>query len=160
MFTKMRRFNQELPMERNIQILKAKTNGVLAVSGENNYPYAVPLNYVYDQGKIYFHSAKAGHKITGISNNPRVSFCVVDQDKIIQETFTSHFRSVIVFGKAKLVQEENEKIHALRKLIEKYSPDYIQAGHKEIESGLNHVAIYAIEIDHMTGKQAKELIED
>ena len=85
MFREMKRKKQELPQEDVTRILQEGTCGVLVVSGDNDYPYAVPLSYVYDSGKIYFHCATSGHKLDGIRKNNKVSFCVISQDQVVPE---------------------------------------------------------------------------
>lgn len=89
MFREMRRSKQQLPREVAVEILERNTSGVLALSGDEGYPYAVPMSYVYAEGKIYFHSAKNGHKIDAIQRNEKASFCVIDQDQIIPEKYTT-----------------------------------------------------------------------
>ena len=159
MFHKMRRFNQQMTEKECIEILKSETNGVLAVSGDSNYPYAVPLSFVYTDNKIYFHSATTGHKIDSIKSNPKVSFCVVKEDNIVPEKFTTFFKSVIVFGNARLVDDEREKIEALILLAKKYSPNetHTSISH-EINSFLKNVTIIKLNCEHITGKKAKELL--
>ena len=98
MFRPMRRFKQALSPEECRAVLERGTSGVLALSGDGGWPYAVPLSYVYADGKIYFHSAKSGHKVDAIRSCPRASFCVIDQDHIVPEEYTTYFRSVIAFG--------------------------------------------------------------
>ena len=83
MFREMRRKSQALSFDECAEILNRGTSGVLALSGDNQYPYAVPLSYVYDNTKIYFHCAQEGHKIDSILRNAKASFCVIDQDQII-----------------------------------------------------------------------------
>lgn len=112
-----------LPKERNAAILYAGTSGVLALDGDDGYPYAVPISYVYDGKKIYFHCAKTGHKLDAIRRNAKASFCVVDQDQIVPEEYTTYFRSVVVFGQIRILENENEKRLAIEKLAIKYSPD-------------------------------------
>lgn len=90
------------------------TSGVLAVSGDDDYPYAVPLSYVYDGHKIYFHGAKAGHKLDSIVKNPKASFCVIDKDQIVPDEYTTYFRSVIVFGTIRILHDEAEKEKPLK----------------------------------------------
>ena len=85
MFRDMRRIKQVLSQEENIKILERNTAGVLAVTGDDGYPYAVPISYVYADGQIYLHSAKTGHKRDGIMRNRKISFCVVDQDQVVPE---------------------------------------------------------------------------
>ena len=98
MFRAMRRKKQQLSEKECRAVLERGTSGVLAVSGDDGYPYAVPLSYVYTEGKLFFHSAKSGHKIDAIMRSGKASFCVVDQDQIVPEEYTTYFRSVIAFG--------------------------------------------------------------
>ena len=160
MFREMRRTKQLLSEVETIEILQSCTSGVLAVTGNNDYPYAVPLSYVYKDGKLFFHFAKAGHKIDSILKNNKVSFCVIKTDDVIQKTFTTHFRSVIVFGRARMITEDSEKKYALECLVEKYSPDYIAEGQSEIEREWKLVNVAEVEIEHMTGKAAIEIINN
>ena len=144
--------------EETVNILERRTAGVLGVTGDNGYPYTVPVSYVYKDGKLFFHCAKEGHKIDGIGRNDKVSFCVIDQDDIVQKTFTTHFASVIVFGRARILTEDDERRTALRCLIEKYSPDYREEGEQVIDDTWNRVCVVEIKIEHMTGKAAIELV--
>jgi nitroimidazol reductase NimA-like FMN-containing flavoprotein (pyridoxamine 5'-phosphate oxidase superfamily) len=160
MFREMRRKKQLLSEAETIEILQSCTSGVLAVTGDDDYPYAVPLSYAYTDGKLFFHLAKEGHKIDGIARNSKVSFCVIKTDDVIQKTFTTHFRSVIVFGRARILTEDSEKKHALECLVEKYSPDYIAEGQVEIENDWNRVCAAEVQIEHMTGKAAIEIINN
>lgn len=157
MFREMRRGKQLLSMEDTIAVMKRNTNGVLACLGDEDYPYAVPLSYVYFNDKIYFHSAKAGHKIDSITNNSKVSFSVTDEDTIISKEYTTYFRSVIAFGKSRIV-EGDEKLEAFLSLVKKYSGDQPEeAQHKEIDE-CSHAYIIAIDIEHITGKEAIEFV--
>ncbi len=159
MFREMRKKNQLLSEKESIEILESCTSGVLAVSGDNGYPYAVPLSYAYKDGKIYFHFATEGHKLDSIKNNEKVSFCVIKTDDVIQETFTTHYRSVIVFGRVRILTEDAEKRFALECLVEKYSPDFIKEGQLSIERNWDRFCAAELRIEHMTGKAAKELIQ-
>ena len=160
MFREMRRKKQQMSDAECIAVLERASSGVLAVHGDGGYPYAVPLSYVYADGKIHFHCAKTGHKLDAIRADGRVSFCVIDRDEIVQEEFTTHFRSVIVFGRAAVVEDPVEKYKVLRRLAEKYSPDMPKAAaDREIDDGLPAVCIVGITAEHMTGKAAKELME-
>ena len=159
MFREMRKKKQLLSEAESIDILKSCTSGVLAVSGENGYPYAVPLSYAYRDGKIYFHFATEGHKLDAIKHNDKVSFCVIKTDDVVQETFTTHYRSVIVFGRARILADDNEKRRALECLVAKYSPDFSQEGQSEIDRSWNRFLAGEVQIEHMTGKAAKELIQ-
>lgn len=158
MFREMRRKNQLLSLEETISILEQETSGTLAVLGDGGYPYAVPLSYVYEDSKIYFHCAKSGHKMESILNNDKVSFCIIAQDQIIPEEYTTYYRSVIVFGKARLLENE-EKRHAVEVLAKKYSPEDEAGRAKEIEESFNRVVMVEIAIEHMTGKAALELVK-
>jgi nitroimidazol reductase NimA-like FMN-containing flavoprotein (pyridoxamine 5'-phosphate oxidase superfamily) len=160
MFREMRRKKQLLSEAETIEILQSCKSGVLAVAGDNDYPYAVPLSFAYKDGKLFFHFAKAGHKIDSIVKNDKVSFCVIKTDNVVQKTFTTHFRSAIVFGKARILTEDSEKRYALECLVEKYSPDYITEGQSEIERAWNRVCVAEVNIEHMTGKAAIEIINN
>jgi nitroimidazol reductase NimA-like FMN-containing flavoprotein (pyridoxamine 5'-phosphate oxidase superfamily) len=158
MFRDMRRKKQALSAAETIEILQSGTSGVLAVSGDNDYPYAVPLSYAYKDGKLFFHFAKEGHKIDAIAKNDRVSFCVIKTDHVVQKTVTTHFRSAIVFGRARILSEDGEKRIALECLLEKYSPDYVSEGRAAIERSWDRVNVAELKIEHMTGKAAIELV--
>jgi hypothetical protein len=160
MFREMRRKKQSLPTAEAIEILQAHTSGVLGVAGDDDYPYTVPLSYTYQDGKLFFHCATEGHKIDGIKRNDRVTFCVIDKDKVMQKTFTTHFRSAIAFGRARILTEDSERRHGLESLVEKYSPDYAEEGLQEIERDWNRVCVVEIKIEHMTGKAAIEIVRN
>lgn len=160
MFRPMRRFKQALVPERCRAILRAGTSGVLALSGDDGYPYAVPLSYIYtDDGRLLFHCAASGHKLDAIRRSPKVSFCVIDQDRIVPETFTTWYRSVIAFGRARIIADPAEKRAALHALGAKYSPEQARTGalDREVDQTLARVTLVAVDIDHLTGKQAVEL---
>lgn len=155
----MRRSKQLLSNEECIEILKRGTSGVLAIEVENGYPYAVPISYVYDDNKIYFHGAGEGKKIEALKKNNMVSFCVIDKDQIVPEKFTTFFKSVIVYGKVNIVNNQSTKLNAIRTLATKYSPkETIESRDKEINSSMNALTILEMNIDYITGKQAIELV--
>ncbi len=157
MFREMRRKKQLLSAEDTTAVLNRCTNGILACLGDEDYPYAVPVSYVYHNDRIYFHSAKAGHKVDAILKNPKVSFAVVDEDTIVSAEYTTYFRSVVAFGKARLVEGE-EWLEGFKALVEKYSGDLPEdAKHKEI-TGCTQSLIIAIDVDHLTGKEAIEFV--
>jgi hypothetical protein len=157
MFREMRRKNQLLSMEDTRAVMARCTNGVFACCGDRDYPYAVPVNYVYYNDKIYFHSAKAGHKIDSINKNAKVSFAVVDEDTIVSKEYTSYFRSVIAFGKARIV-EGNERYEAFRALVEKYSGDMPEEDKQKEINGCTQALIIAVDVEYITGKEAKEYV--
>lgn len=152
----MRRIRQLLPEEENIRILENGKAAVWAVAGDDDYPYAVPINYVYHEGCIYIHCARQGHKLDAIRRNPKCSLCIVDKDDVVPIEFTSYFRSVIAFGKAEIVEEENEVIDTLRLLSDKYSPGIDPE--EEIKKFLKNVCIVRIRLVEVTGKEAIELV--
>ena len=159
MFREMRRSKQQLPREVAVEILERNTSGVLALSGDEGYPYAVPMSYVYAEGKIYFHSAKNGHKIDAIQRNEKASFCVIDQDQIVPEKYTTFFRSVIVFGRLRLVEDMEEMRRIAAALAMKYSADFKEGIPKEINASIRNMAVLELTIDHITAKEAIELIK-
>ena len=155
----MRRKKQLLSEQETIEILERGTNGVLAVEGDDGYPYAVPLSYVYCDGKIYFHGAKKGHKIDAISRNDKASFCVVDKDQIVPEKYTTYFRSAIAFGRVRSLDDDTEKREYLMKLAMKYSGIMGEDGcRNEMEREFPAVNVLEFTIEHMTGKEAIELV--
>jgi len=159
MFRELRRKKQVLKKRDVVSILENASSGILAVYGDNDYPYAVPLSYVYHNDKIYFHSASSGHKIDAIKRNSKVSFTVVGQDEVVPEQFTTYYSSVIIFGKANLVENSEEKMEALKTISRKYSPNLERQMEKEIESAFEKLTMISIDIDHMTGKEALELVK-
>ena len=158
MFREMRRGRQSMDEAACISILKGGSTGVLAVHGEGGYPYTVPLNYVYEDGKIYFHGARSGHKMDAIAKDNKVSFCVIGMERNVPEKFTTYFQSVVVFGKAVVVEDEREKRAAVEKLALRFSPEEPpERRDSEIERGWKALAVIRIDVAHMTGKQAIEL---
>lgn len=160
MFRDMRRKKQELSLKESEAILERGTSGVLAAAGDDDYPYAVPLSYVYADSKIFFHCAAEGHKMDAIAGNPKVSFCVIDQDQIIPEKYTTYFRSAIAFGKARVLEDEGEKRAAIELLAEKYSPEFEEGRKQEIDSQFQQVRMVEIAVEHLTGKEALELVKN
>lgn len=157
MFRTMRRGKQLLSEESASEIMTRGSFGTLACIGDEGYPYSVPVNYVFYQGKIYLHSGKSGHKIDAILRNPKISFSVVAEDQIISAEYTSYFRSVIVFGRARIA-DASERLDAFQALIEKYSGDRPEAEKHRQATECNGALIVAIDIDQMTGKEAIELV--
>ncbi len=157
MFRDMRRGKQSISKEAAEEILQRGLSGVLAVSGDDGYPYAVPISYAYESGKLYFHSANSGHKLDGIRRNSKVSFCVIDQDQVLPEKFATLYRSAIVFGTARIVADDAVKRHALELLVQKYSADFQDEGAAEITREWKAVTVVEIVVEHLSGKVAKDL---
>ncbi len=158
MFREMRRNKQQLSTEESIEILKRSSSGVLAVFGDDGYPYAVPLSYVYENGSIWFHGATVGHKVDAIRRNEKFSFCVIDQDEVIPEKLTTAYRSVIVFGRAHILEDEQEIRAAAWAMGRKYSPGMDNKIEQEINIEFPHMAVVRLDIEHITGKIGKELL--
>ncbi|MDE6100691.1 MAG: pyridoxamine 5'-phosphate oxidase family protein [Paramuribaculum sp.] len=153
----MRRFKQMLAQQAAKEILLKSTNGVLSLIDPVGEPYGVPVSYVYDgDSSIYFHSAAEGYKIDCVVANGDCSFCVIGQDLIMPEEFTSYFRSVIVKGKIHIVANKEEVEKGLMLLCDKYSPGVDPE--QEISRCLRHVAVLRLDIETMTGKEAIELV--
>lgn len=161
MFPAMRRFPQALSQEECAAVLLRGTSGVLALSGADGYPYAVPLSYVYDPAgeRLYFHCAKEGHKLEAIRREPKASFCVIDQDQVVPEEYTTYFRSVIAFGVIRTLEEDGEKAAAIQLLARKYFPEDSQ-DHRDLAIRREWAPLCVLEmsIRHLTGKEAIELV--
>ena len=158
-FRAMRRKRQQLPDAESIEILQKSTSGTLALLGDGGYPYAVPISYVYADGTLFFHSALSGHKVDAIRKCDKASFCVIDKDDIQPEKYTTLFRSVIAFGRVHIVEDETEKLQIARLLGNRYNPNQDEALQKEIESGLSRMLAIRFDIEHLTGKEAIELVK-
>ncbi len=152
MFRDMRVKEALLEKKEAETMLENGSYAVLSVTGDDNYSYAVPVNYVYEQGKVYFHCADEGHKVDALKSNPKVSVCVVAKDDVIPEDFNTMYKSVIAFGEASFVEDATEKKTALVKLLEKYSPNHIDSGMKYLDAYINDCIVIAIDILHITGK--------
>ena len=151
----MRRFKQALTPQECAAVLERNTAGVLALTGDGGCPYAVPLSYVWLDGRVYFHFALAGHKLDAVRADGRASFCVVDQDQIVPEEYTTYFRSVIVAGKIKVLTDPEEIRTGLIMLSDKYCTGIDPS--KEIDKFLKVVKVLRIDIGSITGKESIEL---
>ena len=152
MFREMRSKANMLTNEEVENILKTSPNGTLALYGENGYPYSVPVNFVYSDGKIYFHGAAEGYKLDCMKKDPHVSFSVIGKDDIAKENFTTLFSSVIAFGTIRVIDTMEEKIPVLEAMVGKYSAEFMESGNELIRKGCGSVS-YELTIDHMTGKK-------
>lgn len=160
-FPNMRRFRQQLSQEECEAALARGTSGVLAVTGAGGWPYAVPLSYAYKEGKLLFHCAKEGHKLAALKADPRASFCVIDRDQVVPGKFTTYYRSVIAFGTVRVLDAPAELEAAARALTDKYCPlETPEAVDREITGALDRMYILEMEVSHMTGKQARELVKE
>ena len=158
-FRAMRRKRQTLSERECAEILERGSSGVLAVLGDGGYPYAVPLSYVYHGGSLYIHCAQSGHKLDAVRECDKVSFCVVDQDRVVPEQYTTWFRSVIVFGRASVMADGEAIRDAIERLAVKYAPDdSAENRDAAIRRELDALCMVKIEVEHMTGKAAIELV--
>lgn len=156
MFRSMRRKKQQLSNEKAVEILENGKTGILAVNGDDGYPYTIPVNYVYYNNKIYIHSATEGHKIDAVKNNDKVSFCVIEKDEVYPQKLTTLYRSTVAFGKAKILYND-EMIQAVTALGLKYNPDkaFIE---EEVTKALNIMCCIEITLENITGKESIELV--
>ena len=158
MFRPMRRHGQQLTEAESRAILERGSSGVLAVLGDGDYPYAVPLSYVCCGDTLYFHCAKAGHKLDAVRRHDKASFCVIGQDQVVPAEYTTYFRSVVAFGRVREVTGTEEFQRAICLLADKYAPQESDVRRdRAIEKEVPALCILALEIEHLTGKEAMEL---
>lgn len=157
MFRELVRQNRKISESECIEILKNEPRGVLCVLGDDDYPYGVPMDHWYceEDGCIYFHSGSTGHKIDAIQKHDKASFCVYDQGYRKEGEWALNIRSVVVFGRVKIVEDREKAIDVTRKLSYKYTHDaeYIE---KEIKLHSKNLLCFALVPEHMTGKLVNE----
>jgi len=147
----MRRNDKKISQEAAIAILEKGIYGVLSTIGEDGYPYGVPVNYVYKNGKIYFHSSAAdGHKRANIQYCDKVCFTVAESVEVLADSFNTRFESSIVFGRIKEVSAMKQVI--LEDIIDKYSAEYKNAGLKYIDKAADKTTVYEISVEAISGK--------
>ena len=149
---KMYKEKRQLSAEETQALFVKGHHGILSVNGDDGYPYAVPVNYVFIDGKIYIHSAKYGYKIDALKQNDKVCFTAILNSQIIPDKFTAPFESVVAFGKASFIDDGDEKLTALRTFIERFSPDHQEAGERFIHAAYEKTQIIRIDVEQMTGK--------
>ncbi len=157
MFRPMRRFKQQISEEECIEVLKNAPRGVLSMAGDDGYPYGIPLDHWYceDDGKIYFHGAKEGKKIDSILKNDKVSYVVMDEGFRKEGEWALNIRSVIIFGRIRLVTDEDKAREICTALCRKFTDDeeYLQ---RELRSAFPRVQCLELIPEHMTGKLVNE----
>ena len=157
MFREMRRFKQQLGDEDCLAVLQTARRGVLSVHGDDGYPYAVPLNFVFDPDTrtLYFHMAVSGHKLDAIERDSRVCFTVMDDGYKVEGDWAWYVRSVVVFGKAEVVKNEAMRDRWLRALAAKYFPPA-----EDVEDDMRRNApralVVAVKAAHISGKLVHE----
>ena len=159
MFREMRRINQQLPEDVAIKILDSATSGVLSVIGDDGYPYGVPLSHTYANGKLYFHCAKAGHKLDAIRACDKASFTVIAGDDVeYTGSFTTFFTSVICFGRIRVLEGDEVKRAAHMVLADKFDGGLREEWIASTDKSLDRMEMLEFTIERMTGKEAKELM--
>ena len=157
MFRPMRRSPQALSHEEMTDLLKTETRGVMSVLGDDGYPYGFPINHYYDEeaNKIYIHGATFGHRVSAVKNDPKVSYCVCGGADQQEGDWAKYVKSVIVFGKAEMVEDANEIVRISRLLCDKFPcpPEYVE---HEIEKDAPRTLVIAINVENMTGKLVHE----
>lgn len=157
MFREMRRKKKELSAEMTRDLLMKSRRGVLAVNGDDGYPYALPVNYIFDEdaNRIYFHGAKVGHKVDAIKACDKVCFTVFGNECVKEEEWAPFMQSVIVFGRCHIIEDQENALKLVKKMAMKYYPNEKLADDEIAESGMA-VQMFEIEIEHMTGKEVQE----
>lgn len=157
MFRKMRRFKQELSKEECIKVLKEQPRGVLAVSGDDRYPYTVPIDFSYDEktNTIGFHCAKEGHKIDAVRRCDKASFCVYDEGFRKEGDWALNIKSVIVFGRIHIVESREQTLDIARRIGHKFYPDKEEAD-REVIKYADKVMCLELIPEHITGKLVNE----
>lgn len=150
----MRRAERAMDRKTQEEILRQGEYGVLGFLGEDGYPRTLPLSYVYDEGRLYFHSAREGEKVEELHRDPRVSFTVVTGTKVLPDLFSTAYQSVIAVGHVSVVEGE-EKRQALRGLMKKYSSEYLESGEKYLQGAEKATLVYRMDLLQVTGKERK-----
>ena len=155
MFRDLTRKKQALSIEECKEILKQEVRGVLAVNGDDGYPYALPINYYYDEAnnKIYFHSGKHGHKIDAIKSSDKVSFCVYDKGYKREGHWSLNIKSVVIFGRINVIDDWTEEL--MVEFCKRFTSD-MEYINNEIKNFKSNTAVLCLDIEHMTGKLVNE----
>jgi len=151
---KIRDTNKQVNHDETMSILSHAECGVLSTVDRDGQPYGVPLNHIVLDNAVYLHGALEGHKLDNISENNRVCFTVIGYSEIVPSSFTVNYESVIVFGKANLV-DGIEKTNILKELVKKYSSEFQESGMKVIDTHKDKCAVIRIDIEYVTGKRKK-----
>lgn len=156
MFREMRMKRRELSIEEAMEIVRMQKEGVLSVHGDEGYPYGVPINYGYFDGKIYIHCRNnESHKLDSIYKDEKVCLTVVARHELVEEEYTTKFSSAIVFGKARVITEVNEMVEAMGKMMKGLAPDYIEGAKERARGAEDVLAMIEITPEHITGKMSK-----
>lgn len=145
--------DRQMSVEETEKAFAAGNHGTLAVNGDDGYPYAVPVNYIYDEGNIYIHTAKYGYKIDALNRDDKVCFSVILNSRVEQSMFTAAFRSVVAFGKASFVEDDAERRRILEQFIYKLAPDFVEGGMKFVDAAIGKTALIKIDVEEIKGKE-------
>lgn len=157
MFRPVRKKKNEISVKEAKDLLRNCRRGVLAVCGDDGYPYAIPINYFYDEenGKIYFHGSRVGHKVDSLKKCGKVCFTVVGGETVKDEKWAPYVKSAVVFGRCRMIEDRDETLSALKRFAMKYYPDE-QTADEEIAHSGKAVGMYEIGIEHISGKEVQE----
>ena len=159
MFRPIRKKVNEISIDMAKELLRSSRRGILAVQGDNGYPYAIPINYLYDEETetILFHGAKAGHKVDSLKACDKVCFTVYGNETVKEETWAPYVQSAVVFGRCHLIDNDNKEIadELLKQFAMKYYPSEDMVV-DEISTGGKAVQMFQIEIEHISGKEVQE----
>lgn len=157
MFRPLRKQKKAIAPESTKELLRRARRGVMAMRGDDGYPYAIPLNYWYDEEhrRIYFHGSCKGHKVEALQRCDKVCFTVVGDEAVRDEPWAPYLRSAVVFGRCRPVEDEGAAMASLKQFAMKYYPSE-QLVDDEIARAGKAVQMYEIEIEHMTGKEVQE----
>lgn len=157
MFRPMRRFKQLISDEECKEVLRSEPRGVLSVIGDEGYPYGIPMDHWYSEsdGKLYFHCAREGHKLDAIRECNKVSYCVMDKGFRKDGEWALNIRSVVIFGRIRIVDDEEKRIEIGTNLCRKFTDDesYIA---NEVKNALPRALCLELTPEHITGKLVNE----
>lgn len=157
MFRKVRKIKNELDEKTTKEVLKKAPRGVLALNGDDGYPYGLPLNYVYDEDNnvLYFHGTKTGYKIDCIEKSPKASFTALLEEGVSDDGWSKNVSSVVAYGLLEEIEDSDFARDALVKLAQKYYPseDLIE---DNIKANFKNTKMLAFHINYMTGKRVNE----
>lgn len=152
MFREIRRKDRVWEEAGTVELLEMGEYGFLSMVGTNGYGYGIPISFVKEGDRLYFHCAPEGYKLECLRENPAVSFCVVGETKVIPHQFSTAYESALAFGKIQMDLPEEERMHALRLLADKYCPEFKEVGEKYIKGSFHRTNLLRMDIEHISGK--------
>ena len=158
MFRPVRKKANEISVEEAKKLLRESRRGVLAVNGDDGYPYAVPINYLYDEETqvIIFHGSKVGHKVDALKRSDKVCFTVYGNETVeTDEAWAPFLESAVVFGRCHLVEDLGETLRLCKKFAMKYYPTEKMVDDEVAASG-KAVRMFRLQIEHISGKKVQE----